>query len=109
MSAINEDDSLGDKHKGICPYCKEKVTPLITADGGLLRDACECPSCKKTIQVCAAWGCEDFAKTGVYVNDVFCPPCFGKLPDSTLGYIKSAALTAAAVLAVVIKMKPKAP
>lgn len=75
-----------DKHKGMCPFCKEVVVPSVLEENTVRRDKCLCPSCQNVIYVCRAPGCDNFARGGDIYDDELCPECL-KGASSTAGTI----------------------
>lgn len=66
---------MGEKTKGICPFCKEEVMPVVLEENTVRRDKCQCPECKKTIYSCRGAGCDNYAKGGNYYDQELCPEC----------------------------------
>ena len=65
------------KHEGMCPFCKEMVSPKIIEKNTFRRDKCRCtnPDCEKIIYICRGLGCQDYAKSGVIYDDELCESC----------------------------------
>lgn len=66
------------KEKGICPFCKKEITPIVIEVNTIRRDKCKCPECNQSIYVCTVPGCYDYAKGGNLYDDNFCPEHYKK-------------------------------
>lgn len=75
-------ESVKRKSQGICPFCKEKVRPIILEENTLRRDKCQCPACNEIIYVCRIFGCQNYAKGGDIYDDELCPVCAEGIKDT---------------------------
>lgn len=94
---------MATKAKGICPYCQENVNAAVIKEGTIRRDECQCPTCKNSVYVCRAPGCDNYVKNGKLYDDELCPACTkGILSNvSSLGMV---AVTTAISIAVAKKL-----
>jgi len=61
---------------GKCPYCSKRIEkPILVERNDFTRSVFKCPNCKKNILKCNGNKCEDYAKTGMIVDDFFCDRC----------------------------------
>ena len=95
------------KHPGICPHCREKVTPDIIEENSIRRDKCKCPKCDGIVYVCRTPGCDDYAKGGDAYDEELCPECTKALANSTGTILKGAVVTLAAAAVTVAADKIK--
>ncbi len=89
-----------DKHKGVCPFCKEEMIPTIVEKSTFQRDRCQCsnPECRQIIYVCRFPGCCDYAKGGSSYAHELCPEHTHEASKFT------AATVAGLVVGAVVKM-----
>lgn len=66
---------MSSKTKGICPFCKEEITPVVLEENTVRRDKCQCPECENNIYACRSGGCDNYAKGGKYYDQELCPEC----------------------------------
>lgn len=92
------------KAKGICPYCQELVNGTVIEENIARRDKCECPSCKETMYVCRAPGCDHYVKNGKIYDDELCPACTKGIM-STVSSLGMVAVTTAISIAVAKKVE----
>lgn len=92
---------MAKKHKGVCPFCEESVTPDVVEENYVRRDRCQCPNCQSFIYVCRSPGCQNYAKGGDIYDDELCPSCTSGV--SEIGKATLVSAIAAAVVAKIIK------
>ncbi|MBA5202210.1 hypothetical protein [Pectobacterium aroidearum] len=89
---------MAKKHPGICPHCREKVTPDIIEENSIRRDKCKCPKCEGVVYVCRTPGCDDYAKGGNTYDEELCPQCTKVVADNTGTILKGVAAIAVPVI-----------
>lgn len=62
------------KRLGKCPWCGKEVMAIVRQTNYIRRDSCICPECGKKILVCRTPGCSNYAKGGLW-DDELCPDC----------------------------------
>ena len=98
-------DTVKRKSKGSCPFCKEKIRPIILEENTLRRDKCKCPTCNEIIYVCRIFGCENYAKGSDIYDDELCPECAKRLQETMGGLGKSMLTIAGLGIATAISKK----
>lgn len=89
---------MANKHPGICPHCRETVSPLIIEENYVRRDKCECPKCKGVVYACRALGCDHYAKGGAAYDEELCPACTKGISDTAKPILENAAIVAAGII-----------
>lgn len=89
---------MENKHAGLCPFCGENVTPVLSKKNTIRRDVCNCPSCKKELLICRTPGCHTYAKGGKIYDDELCPNCTSSIISGGGEVLKWAAITLATAL-----------
>lgn len=91
------------KEAGLCPFCNNEVSAVVVEENILRRDKCKCPECDKTIYLCRAPGCNNYAKGTENWDNELCPSC----TETAGGIVKEGATIAASLVAEVIVGKNK--
>lgn len=92
---------MSQKHKGMCPFCSEMVTPGVIEENYVRRDKCVCPECSEHIYICRSPGCNHYAKGGELYDDELCPQCTSGIADAGKTTLAMAAF--GAIVAKIIK------
>lgn len=79
------------KSKGMCPFCNEQIEPIVIEENTIRRDKCQCPECSGIIYVCRSPGCNNYAKGGIW-DDELCPACTTEVSSMVKGLVLPAAL-----------------